>query len=222
MQGRVPNQGGSHGKPSEHLEKECYNCYKKGHLAKDCWSKGRGNEGQGPKGRKQNSGSNRGNCTNQAINTVNGTLADVAYSVNMRPLSHYDWVLDSGTTSHISNQCKAFIDYMPLEDSPIQGLGSISMQATGRRTVIANFTVKGSNIQHKLQDVLHVHEAPSSLLLVSQIDDSGGHTSFQNGNCELYSKANQLIGTGVKLGRLYILDARAQLYIYYPELTVNP
>jgi hypothetical protein len=29
MQGRVPNRGSSHGKPSEHLEKECYNCHKK-------------------------------------------------------------------------------------------------------------------------------------------------------------------------------------------------
>ena len=119
--------------------------------------------------------------------------------------------MDSGTTSHISNQCKAFIDYTPLEDSSVQGLGSIPAQATGHGTVIANFTVKGSDIQHKLQDVLHVPEAPNSLLSVIQIDNSGGHASFQNGNCELYSKANELIGTGVKLGRLYILDARVQL-----------
>jgi hypothetical protein len=120
----------------------------------------------------------------------------------MRTLSHYDWVLDSGTTSHI---------YTPLEDSPVQGLGSIPAQATGCATVTTNFTVKGSNIRHKLQDVLHVPEAPNSLLSVSRIDNSSGHTSFRNGNCKLYSKANQLIGTRVKLGRLYILDARVQL-----------
>ena len=210
MQGRAPNRGGSRGKPGEHSERECYNCHKKGHLAKDCWAKGGGKEGQGPKGRKKSNGGNK-NRANQATDTVNDALADVAYSANTRILSHYDWVLDSGTTSHICNQRKAFIEYTPLKDSPVQGLGSIPAQATGRGTVVANFTVKGNNIRHKLQDVLHIPEAPNSLLSVSRIDDSGGHTSFQNGKCELYSKANQLIGTGVKSGRLYILDARAQL-----------
>jgi len=38
-------------------DKECYNCHKKGHMAKDCWSKGGGSEGKGPKGQ----GSGKGN-----------------------------------------------------------------------------------------------------------------------------------------------------------------
>jgi hypothetical protein len=33
-------------------DKECYNCKKKGHISSDCWAKGGGKEGQGPKGRK--------------------------------------------------------------------------------------------------------------------------------------------------------------------------
>ena len=31
---------------------ECHNCKKKGHLVKDCWAKGGGKEGQGPKRKK--------------------------------------------------------------------------------------------------------------------------------------------------------------------------
>ena len=211
MQGRAPNRGSFHGKPSEHSEKECYNCHKKGHLAKDCWSKGGGKEGQGPKSRRRNNGGNRGNRANQATEVVNNALADVAYSANAHTLSRYDWVSDSATTSHICNQREAFINYTPLKNSPVQGLGSIPAQAAGCGTVIVNFAVKGDNIQHKLQDVPHVPEAPNSLLSVSRIDDSGGHVSFQGGKCELYSKFNQLIGTGVKTGRLYLLNARAQL-----------
>ncbi|KIM78385.1 hypothetical protein PILCRDRAFT_75717 [Piloderma croceum F 1598] len=84
---------------------------------------------------------------NQATDTVNDALTDVAYSVNMHTLSHYDWVLDSGTMSHICNH-------------------SIPAQATDRGTVITNLTVKGNNIWHKLQDVLHIPEAPNSLLSV--------------------------------------------------------
>ena len=32
--------------------RECHNCKKKGHLAKDCWAKGGRKEGQGPRSRK--------------------------------------------------------------------------------------------------------------------------------------------------------------------------
>ena len=42
---------------------ECYNCHKKGYMAKDCWEKGGGQEGQGPKGQK---GPNRAGCAHQA------------------------------------------------------------------------------------------------------------------------------------------------------------
>ena len=125
---------------------------------------------------------------------------DVAYSANANTLSRYDWVSDSVTMSHICNQHDAFIDYTPLKDSLVQGLGSVPAQAADRGTVIVNFAVKGDNVQHKLQDVLHVPEAPNSLLSVRRIDDSGGHVSFQGGKCELYSKFNQLIDTGIKTG----------------------
>ena len=32
-----------------------------------------------------------------------------------------------------------------------------------QKIIVANFTVKGNNIQHKLQDILHVPEAPNLL-----------------------------------------------------------
>jgi len=31
---------------------ECYNCWKKGHIKADCWVKGGGKEGQGPRRRQ--------------------------------------------------------------------------------------------------------------------------------------------------------------------------
>jgi hypothetical protein len=35
------------------MDKERYNCGKKGHMKKDCWAKGGGKEGKGPKGRSR-------------------------------------------------------------------------------------------------------------------------------------------------------------------------
>jgi gag-polypeptide of LTR copia-type len=39
-------------KPKDKKNIECFNCYKKGHIKVDCWAKGSGKEGQGPR-RKQ-------------------------------------------------------------------------------------------------------------------------------------------------------------------------
>ena len=55
-----------HGKSD--LDKECYNCHKKGHMVKDCWSKGGGGEGKGPKGQGSGKGGHR---SNQATETIN-------------------------------------------------------------------------------------------------------------------------------------------------------
>ena len=43
----------AHGKDrGGNKDKDCYNCNKKGHIKSECWAKGGGKEGQGPKGRK--------------------------------------------------------------------------------------------------------------------------------------------------------------------------
>src|SRR5580765_7497394 len=93
---------------------ECYNCHKKGHLAADCWSKGGGKEGQGPKGRKK--GKKGGHRANQA-EEVNSNLNDCAYMVSEPHKSHdiskFDWLLDSGATSHICTVRDAFTDFTP-------------------------------------------------------------------------------------------------------------
>ena len=56
-------------------DKECYNCKKKGHIALECWAKGGGKEGQGPKGRK---GTGKKNRVHQA-EEVNSSLNNACF-----------------------------------------------------------------------------------------------------------------------------------------------
>ena len=107
------NHGGRTHGISDSPDVECYNCHKKGHTRDICWSKGSGKEGQGP---RMNMKAGRGygqwkDYTNQA--QVNEDLKDSAYQVqesaNTRSqfstsFTRDDWLVDSATTLHISNE----------------------------------------------------------------------------------------------------------------------
>ena len=77
LQGRS-NQKGRTKSSNDNSDKECFNCKKKGHIKTDCWAKGGGKEGQGPRSKKKG-GSDR---TNQAADTINNALTDIAYAAN--------------------------------------------------------------------------------------------------------------------------------------------
>ena len=74
--------------------------------------------------------------------------------------------------------------------------------------MVVNFSVEGKIIQHQLHDILHIPDAPNCLLLISQLNDSGGHVDFQKGGCRLFDAKNQIIGEEQKVNRLY---AQAEL-----------
>ena len=40
-------------------------------------------------------------------------------------VSYYDWVADTGTTSHITNRRDAFVTYQPLTDKTVSGVGGV-------------------------------------------------------------------------------------------------
>ena len=50
--GGTNNRGGKAGKKLNE-DIECFNCHKKGHKKSDCWAKGGGKEGQGPRSKER-------------------------------------------------------------------------------------------------------------------------------------------------------------------------
>ena len=53
MFGASDRSKGSSKKGGSKKDVECFNCHKKGHYAADCWAKGGGKEGQGPRNKKK-------------------------------------------------------------------------------------------------------------------------------------------------------------------------
>jgi hypothetical protein len=189
-----------------HKGKTCLNCKKSGHTKDDCWSPGGGKAGQGPfKGRKVP------NRTFKAIANIATTsritelpdddagdddIAFMAQDMDVEFIDSkesdecliwYDWVADSGTTTHITNTCAMMSDYTPITWS-VSGIGNAPLKAIGRGTVeLVNFIGK-SKISFKLRDVLYVPDASHNLVSISRLDCEGGHASICNGELKLYSK----------------------------------
>ncbi|KIJ42164.1 hypothetical protein M422DRAFT_81072, partial [Sphaerobolus stellatus SS14] len=193
---------------SEKSDKECFNCGKTGHVKKDCWSKGGGQEGKGPRG-KRIKGS-RKEQANQVEESVGNSFSFMAHN-GSHDFSKYDWILDSGTTSHISTTQESFVDYKILNGATVKGIGAQPVPAVGRGSVIVKFTVDGNEKKLQLRDVLHVPSAPNCLLSISRLDNGGGKAEFSNGGCQLRNKNGEIFATGKNVNNLYLLDARADL-----------
>jgi hypothetical protein len=116
----------------------------KGHMSKDCWAKGGGKEGQGPKGWK---GPNR-NKSNQA-QEANSSLNEVLYmAYGTREINQFDWIFNTGSTSHICMQRDAFIDYYPLQNSTITRIGPMPATAMGKGTMMVHMSINRQTIPH--------------------------------------------------------------------------
>ena len=105
-------------------------------------------------------GLNKEQRSNQAQESINNSPGDVAYALNNYEFSKYDWILDSGTTSHLCVMHKALIDYKEVT-SDVHGIGPSPAIVKGHRTVLAVLWFD-SWIQHSLkfaQPTIHkVHQ----------------------------------------------------------------
>ena len=189
---------------------ECFNCHKKGHMKTECWGKGGGREGQGPKGRSRR---DRAHQATEATGQSNGTnLNDVTFIASALSaidlgISKSDWILDSGTTSHICPTRDAFSGYVHLKGMTIEGVGGNPVPVEGRGAVLVEFTINGKIVRHQLKETLHVPNAPNCLYSVSRLDEGGGGTLFKGGECYLKDGKGSVIGLGTKKNRLYVLKA---------------
>jgi hypothetical protein len=117
---------------------ECFNCRKCGHIRADCWAKGGGKEGQGPK-RKGQDGTVSANQQEQskqpdleawaAIEEVTDEEQSQS-SFASEPCTESE-LYDSGASCHMSPFRQQFISYRPIPPRPI-------MAADKHRTSISS------------------------------------------------------------------------------------
>ncbi|KAI6101849.1 hypothetical protein F5141DRAFT_977383, partial [Pisolithus sp. B1] len=97
-------------------DKKCYNCSQVRHLAKDCWQKGGGKEGQGPHQKLVQSAAAA--MTTQdfafATTTLTGETAVVS-----TPSQWHGAIVDSGAMSHFCPNHSKFRTFTPIPPKPI-------------------------------------------------------------------------------------------------------
>ena len=90
---------------------------------------------------------------------------DVSYTGEYNPpLLYYDWLADSATTSHVSNQRDAFKTYQPLTDTNVSGVGNVKTKALGRGTIELNSSYNGKNYIIELKNVLYIPTNRNNLI----------------------------------------------------------
>ncbi|KAG1891606.1 uncharacterized protein F5891DRAFT_964321, partial [Suillus fuscotomentosus] len=101
-------------------------------------------------------------------------------------LSYYDWLADSGTTSHITKIRSALTDYVPLKGHKQQ-------------------------ITCKLKNVLYVPRASNNLVSITRLDREGGHAIMGKGKATLKVRGGRTIAEGKLYNGLYLLESRAKI-----------
>src|SRR6267154_2675830 len=127
-------------------------------------------------------------------------------------LCWYDWLADSGSSSHITKIRSALTDYVPLNEHRVTGIGNESLTALGKGTIELVSTIGRQQIKVKLRNVLYVPSTSNNLISITRLDKEGGNAHMENGRVILSIKGGCTIVKGRMANGLYKLDTQAQMY----------
>ena len=137
-QGKKPRKGKGKGEKSK-SSVTCENCGRAGHTIPDCWSKGGGKEGQGPRQKKSKKGEKKSQDLAAVASGENEELfaftctsdyAAVANTLQI-PKERLGACIDSGASSHYCPDRTKFHNYKPIDNRDITTADGHILKAVG-------------------------------------------------------------------------------------------
>lgn len=181
--------------PVEKLKITCHYCHMEGHIRRECKKLA--------KDRKQAEKKNRD--TPQKVKMVKNNSSEVCFAIGNRLAERNLWFLDSGATSHMTNNatllgeldtsCKDKISLADGNEVQANGIGS---------GVYRSLDGNGQTVDVKLKNVYHVPALTGNLLSVSKIVDEGFTVVFEKNHCKIV-KNEAVVVVGERRGGLYYL-----------------
>ena len=118
-----------------------------------------------------------------------------------------DWLADSATTSHITNERDLLIEYTPTPNLTVVGVGGNNTAVKGRGTVVLHTECGDRRYKLRLENVLYIPTNKNNLLSLGRWEGGGRQYIGANEELKLYDADGYPIATGHKIKQsLYKMD----------------
>ncbi|KAL5494293.1 hypothetical protein EMCRGX_G015594 [Ephydatia muelleri] len=185
---------------------KCFNCGKLGHIQRYCRAK-REDQDWIKEDQKERKDFHKQKVTVSVDNDsdTNGDDCGLENSADCALPVIDEWIIDSGATTHMCSNKKAFTTLYQLE-SPIKvtvGDGR-ALTAVGRGDVVLNMECPSSKSEScTLHDVLYVPELSYNLVSVAKVSQKGKIVKFTSNACYILDKKHKMIAKALKVENLY-------------------
>ena len=193
----------------------CENCKYAGHTKADCWVKGGGKEGQGPRGQNSKKREKKaetaaaaeatGNADEIFAFTCTSDYVEVANALNI-PKSRLGTCIDSGASQHYSPDHDAFINYSPINNTTITTADGRKLKALGKGNMQIELPNGAKHTKTILKEAIHAPDMAFTLILVGQLDDVKCSTTF-SGMCTICNPSGRTMATIPCANGLYRVTA---------------
>ena len=133
--------------------------------------------------------------TDESYVATSQNMYDNMSSVEFDQGRMYDWMADSGASSHITYRRDAFAKYQHIVGTPISVAGGLKTSAIGMGDLILRSECDGISFMLKLHNVLHIPSNKNNLFSLGRWESNECKAILADGNIHL------ILGDGRTLAR---------------------
>ena len=201
------SNGKGHGRNGKSKIK-CYNCNKMGHMKADCYAKGGGKEGQGP--RQQAKAESANAATTNSNYAFHVMSTEAAYASSQAAKGALDFVVDMGATRHFSAERDKFVTFKEITPIPVYTADGKTFNAVAKGDLVVTLPNGGSGTQTTLKDTYYAPSMPTTLISVSRLDAGGCSLKVKDGKCKIWAPDGKRIGLIDQVNGLYQFDTNGK------------
>jgi hypothetical protein len=183
-------------KARRNFEGKCHNCDKVGHKKNDCWAKGGGKEGQGPR---------RSSHANYGEKNISSYALNVSQTKSEKNL-----ILDSGCTDHMVGTDEILSEVEEIKPIEVHLADNTTRKCTQRGTL----TIQSNGVEISFKKTLIVPKLAKRLISVSKLIQKGCKIVFLEDKAQIFKDNIILFEASHKNGLYQIVsDAKVNLVI---------